>query len=108
MVHSVIMKIRMFSNEIEAPLTPFIGNFIGNVCLAIAMSLKTPRPIKTLRYEVAGESVSIELNEHPVPLNMSQGFSRIIILDTIRGMIRHLKMEDPNGVIRIEVDMEVT
>jgi hypothetical protein len=52
--------------------------------------------------------VRIELNEQPVPLNMSQGFSRIIILDTIRGMIRHLKMEDPNGVIRIEVDMEVS
>lgn len=102
------MKIRLFSNEIEAPLTPFIGNLIGNVCLAIAMSLKTPRPIKTLRYEIAGESVRIELNENPVLLNLSQGFSRIIILDTIRGMIRHLKMEDPNGAIRIEVDTEVS
>jgi hypothetical protein len=101
------MKIRMFSNEIEAPLTSFIGNFIGNVCLAIVMSLKTPRPIRTLKFEVDGESVYIELNEQPVPLNMSQGFSRIIILDTIRGMIRHLKMDNPNGIIRIEVEMEV-
>jgi hypothetical protein len=41
-----------------------------------------------------------------VPLNLSQGFSRIIIVDTIRGMIRHLKMADPNGVIRIEGEME--
>jgi hypothetical protein len=102
------MKIRLFSNEVEAPLTPFIGNLLGNVCVAIAMSLKTPRPIKTLKYEVEGESVRIELNENPVLLNMSQGFSRIIILDTIRGMIRHLKMEDPNGTIRIEVDTEVS
>lgn len=107
-MHLAIMKIHLFSNEVEAPLTPFIGNIVGNVCVAIAMSLKTPRPIKTLKYEVGGESVRIELNEQPVPLNMSQGFSRIIILDTIRGMIRHLKMEDPNGVIRIEVDMEVS
>jgi hypothetical protein len=102
------MKIRLFSNEIEAPLTPFIGNLLGNVCVSIAMSLKTPRPIKTLKYEIDGESVRIELNENPVLLNLSQGFSRIIILDTIRGMIRHLKMEDPNGAIRIEVDTEVS
>ena len=108
MVHSIAMKIRLFSNEVEAPLTPFIGNIVGNVCVAIAMSLKTPRPIRTLKYDLEEESVRIELNEHPIPLNMSQGFSRIIIMDTIRGMIRHLKMEDPNGVIRIEVDMEVS
>jgi hypothetical protein len=101
------MKIRMFSNNVEAHLTPFIGNYIGNVCAAIALSLKTPRPIKTLKYEIEGESVRIELNEKPIPLNMSQGFSRIIILETIRGMIRHLKVDDPNGVILIEVDMEI-
>jgi hypothetical protein len=102
------MKIRLFSNNVEAPLTPFIGSFLGNVCVAIAMSLKTPRPVKLLKLELEGESVRIELNEAPVLLNMSQGFSRVIILDTIRGMLRHLKMEDPNGAIRIEVDMEVS
>lgn len=100
------MKIRIYSNEIEAPLTSFIGNFLANVCVAITTALKTPRPIRTLKYEIEGEEVRIHVNELPIPLNMSQGFSRIIILDTIRGMIRHLKMADPNGTIRIEVDME--
>ena len=47
-----------------------------------------------------------KVNQMPVLLNMSQGFSRIIVLDTIRGMIRHLKLADPNGAIRIEVEME--
>jgi hypothetical protein len=105
-VHSLPMKIRIYSNEIEAPLTPFIGNFLANVCFAITTALKTPRPIRTLSYVIDGEAVWIQVNEMPVPLNMSQGFSRIIILDTIRGMIRHLKLADPNGAIRIEVDME--
>ncbi|HTY63576.1 MAG TPA: hypothetical protein VMG30_15115 [Acidobacteriota bacterium] len=100
------MKIRIFSNEVEAPLTRFIGNYLGNVCFGIASSLKTPQPILSLKYELEGEEVRIEINGSPVPLNMSQGFSRIIILDTIRGMIRHLKLADPNGRIRIEIELE--
>lgn len=100
------MKIQLYSNETEAPLTPFIGKFVGNVCAAIAASLKTPRPIHTLTYELEGDTVSIQVNKTPLALDLSRGFSKIIILDTIRGMIRHLKMEDPNGTIRIEVNLE--
>ena len=48
----------------------------------------------------------IEVNRNPVPLNMSQGFCRILIHDTIRGMVRHLKLADPNGTIRIEMEIE--
>jgi hypothetical protein len=100
------MQIRLYSNQIEAPITPFIGKFVGNVSFAIAASLKTPRPIKSLKFEIDGEDVHIHVNRTPVALNLSRGFSRIIILDTLRGMIRHLKMADPNGAIRIEVEME--
>lgn len=100
------MRIRIFSNGIEAPLTPFIGKYLGNVCAGITDSLKIPRPVRNFKYELQGESVTIHVNETPVPLNMSQGFCRIIILDTIRGMIRHLKLADPDGDIRIEADME--
>jgi hypothetical protein len=100
------MQIRLFSNQIETHLTRFIGKFLGNVCYGIAASLKTPHPIKSLLYEIDGESVQIQVNGIPVALDLSHGFSRIIVLDTIRGMIRHLKMEDPNGNIRVEIEME--
>ena len=95
----------MYSNNIEAPLTNFIGKFVGNVCAGIANSLKIPQPVHALKYELDGESVCIEVNRTPVSLDLSHGFSRIIVVDTIRGMIRHLKMADPNGAIRIEIDM---
>jgi hypothetical protein len=88
-------------------MSPFIGKFLGNVCYGIAASLKTPEPIRTIKCEIEGETVRIEVNNTLVPLNLSQGFSRIIICDTIRGMIRHLRMDDPNGKIRFEVDMEM-
>ncbi len=99
------MRIHIYSNGIEAPLTNFIGKFVGNVCVGIVHSLKIPQPVNTLKYELDGESVQIEVNRAPLSLDMSHGFSRIIVLDTIRGMIRHLKMADPNGVIRIEIEM---
>jgi hypothetical protein len=108
--HAVIkspsMRIRLYSNGIEAPLTSFIGKFLGNVCAGITASLKTPQPVKGFRYELEGEMVRIYVNQIFVPLDMSQGFSRIIVQDTIRGMIHHLKLADPAGVIKIEVDME--
>ncbi|MCL2877228.1 MAG: hypothetical protein FWF13_00420 [Acidobacteria bacterium] len=101
------MKIRIWSNEIEANLTPFIGRYIGNVCLAIVASLKTSESAVTLRYDVSGESVRITLNDKPLSLNLNSGFAEKMILDTIRGMIRLLKMADPSGVIRIEIDTEL-
>jgi hypothetical protein len=100
------MRIHIYSNGIEAPLTSFIGRFLGNVCAGITASLKTPHPVKSFRYELEEEAVRIHVNEIFVPLDMSQGFSRVIVRDTIRGMICHLKLADPAGTIRIEVDME--
>lgn len=96
----------MFSNQIEAHMTPFIGRFVGNVCAGMAASLKLPERIRSLSYDIDGENVLIKVNQESVPLNLSNGFSRIIILDTVRGMIRHLKMADTSGAIRIDIDLE--
>jgi len=100
------MKIRMWSNEIEAALTPFVGGYIGNVCLAIVASLKTSKePVESLNYEIHGESVRIILNGNNLPLNLSSGFVEKMIHDTIRGVMRPLKMDDPSGFIRIEISL---
>ena len=100
------MKIRIWSNEIEASLTSFIGGYIGNVCLAIVASLKTSEAARTLRYDISGNSVHITLNGDRLPLDLGSGFAEKMIHDTIRGMIRLLKMDDPSGVIRIEINLE--
>jgi hypothetical protein len=105
-LQSAVMNIRIYSNGTEAHLTHFIGKFLASVCFGIVSSLKTPRPIRKFRLDVEGEDVRLEVNGMPVPINMSKGFSRIIILDTVRGMIKHLKMADPEGAIRVDVDLD--
>jgi hypothetical protein len=105
-IKSGIMKTRIYSNEVEAPLTRFIGNFLGNVCVGITMSLRTPQPVRTLKYELEGENVRLEVNNEKVPMNLNSGFSKVIVSNTIRGMVRRLKLSDPDGMIRIEVDVE--
>ena len=100
----MIMRISIFSEGVEAHLTPFIEKFIGNVCIGIAGSLKTPQPIKRLEYDLEGESVRIQVNQ--APLVMDHVFSRLIVMDTIRGMIGRLKMADPAGKIKIQIEME--
>ncbi len=100
------MQIRLFSNNSEAWVSPFIGRFLANVCTAIAASLKAPRNVRKICYELEGEDVRIQINGDPIALNMSQGFARIIVGDTLRGMIRHLKGMNQDEIIRIEVEME--
>ena len=100
------MRIRLYSNKVEAPVSPFIGRLLGNVCAGVAASLKTERPVKNLRYELEGDGVRIQINGAPVALDMSQGFAKTIVGDTIRGMIRHLKGIDAEGTIQIEVELD--
>jgi hypothetical protein len=101
-----VMRIHLYCNLVEAPLTHFIGRLVGSVCAGIAASLKIAVPIKHLCYELEGEDVRIQANQAPVPLDMSRGFAKTIVRDTLRGMICHLKGVDLDGLIRIEVDME--
>ncbi|MDR1726600.1 MAG: hypothetical protein LBT74_01495 [Acidobacteriota bacterium] len=99
------MKIRMYSNDVEAPLTPFIGRYVGNVCVGIVDALKTNAPVRTLRYDLEGDAARIRLNGEPLPLDLASGFAEKMISDTVRGMIRRLKMDDPAGVVRIEIEL---
>jgi hypothetical protein len=106
MVECSRMRIKLYNKGKELPVSPFIGKFIGNVCPAVAASLKGPRPAKTLRLELEGDSVRIQVDGVAVPLDKSQGFAETISRDTLLGMIRHLKGVDPGGLTCIEMEFE--
>ncbi len=100
------MRVRLYSNGKELPVSPFIGKFIGNVCPAVAASLKGPHPEKRLRYELEADSIRMQIDGVSVPLDHSQGFAETISRDTLLGMIRHLKGVDQTGPVCIEVEFE--
>lgn len=98
------MRVRLFSNDIETAVNPFISRFVGNVGAAIAASLKAPRAAAQLEYCLEGELVRLQVDGTQISLDRSQGFARSIVRDTLRGMVCHLKGVDPEGIIRIQLD----
>jgi hypothetical protein len=99
------MQIRLYSNELEAPVSPFVGRYIANVCLAIVKSLKTAE-VKIIRFHCTNDQVCLEIDSSPVPLGLNQGFAERLVRDTLQGVVKHLKSMEPEGQIRIEIDSD--
>jgi hypothetical protein len=97
------MQIRLYSNELEAPVSPFVGRYIANICLAISTSLKAAEGTR-IRFDFTDDEVSLEIDGSPVPLGLNQGFAGTLVRDTLQGMVKHLKGMAPEGKIRIEID----
>ena len=100
------MRVRLFSNDRESFVSPFIGKFTANVCRAMAESLKAPSASRNIRFDLEGNNVRLQIDGNPVPLDPSQGFAETIVRDTLQGMLRHLKGVDPEGGVRIEIVLE--
>jgi hypothetical protein len=100
------MRVRLFCNDHETFVSPFIGKFTANVCKAVTESLKAPSSSRSIQFILQGDEVGLHVDGKQVLLDRSQGFAETIVRDTLKGMIRHLKAIDPEGVIRIEIDLE--
>ncbi len=81
----------------------FVGRFAAAVCLGMVDALKAPRPARHVRFDLDGTVVTLVVDGSPVP--MEKGFARVIVHDTLRGMLQHLKGLDPAGVVRIETTL---
>ena len=102
------MRVRLFCNDHETFVSPFIGKFTANVCRAVTESLKAPSSSKSIHFVLQGDGVGLHVDGKQVLLDGSQGFAETIVRDTLKGMVRHLKAIDPEGVIRIEIELEET
>ncbi len=100
------MRVRLFCNDQESFVSPFIGKFTTNVCKAVAQSIKAPPFSRSIRFNLEGDTVRLHVDGISVLLDKSQGFAETIVRDTLKGMVQHLKGIDPGGTIRIEIDLE--
>jgi hypothetical protein len=99
------MRVRLFCNGVEAPVTRFIGELIGHVCLGILASLKDASPKREAMFEVRGDKINVQVDGHAIAMDQSQGFATVIVSDTLNGMLRNLKGIDYSGTSRIEVHL---
>ncbi len=97
------MQIRLFSNGLEVPVSPFVRRYIANIGFAITESLKAAKG-NSIRFEIVGDSVRLEIDGCPVSLGLNQGFAETLVRDTLQGMTRHLKGMESGATIRIEID----
>ena len=97
---------RLFCDNLEASVSPFVARFVANVCVAIATSLKAPAAAKLIRFDLQGNEVRLQIDGASIPLGLNQGFAETIVRDTLRGMVRSLKGMDPQRELQIVVDFE--
>jgi hypothetical protein len=99
------MTVRLFSGGRECFVSPFIARFIANVCRAVAGSLKAPPAQGRIEFVLQEGRVELRVDGVTVPLDGRQGFASSIVEDTLRGLVRRLKEVDPEGPLRVEVEI---
>jgi hypothetical protein len=97
------MRTKLFCENQEAPVTPFVGRFAANVCLSIAVSLKAPVPHKMLQFILQRNAATLQIDDERVLL---AGFAETLVCDTLRGMISHLKGLEAGKDVRILIELE--
>lgn len=98
------MRVRLFCDNQEAPVSPFVARFVANVCVAVATSLKTTAAAKLIEFDLQGDEVRLRIDGASIPLGLNQGFAETIIRGTLRGMVHDLKGIDLQRQIRIAVE----
>jgi hypothetical protein len=100
------MRVRLYCENLEAPVSPFVARFVANVCVAIATSLKTPAAAKLIEFSLRGNDVRLQIDGAFIPLGLNQGFAETMVRGTLRGMVHDLKGMDLQRAIRISVEFD--
>ena len=100
------VKVRIICDGRDLAVGRFVARFVGGICRGIVDALKSPPPDREITFEVEGAAVRLWVDDAVVPMDGGQGFAQVIILDTLRGMLRHLKGIDPQGNVRIVTNLE--
>jgi hypothetical protein len=100
------MRAQLYSNGSEIPVNPFVERFVAAVCSGIASSLKAPRPQRSIALDLERDRVVLQVDSTPIVLDGHQGFAAILVRDTVRGMMSHLKGISGDAPARIVVSLE--
>lgn len=99
------MRVRIQCNGTEVPVGAFVARFVGNVCAAIASSLRGPLPEAAISFEIRPEGVRCWMDGFDIGLDGGRGFAATLVRGTLSGLTAELKGVDSDGVVRIEVEL---
>lgn len=100
------MKTKISVDGQELPLNPFVADLVGNVVKGIVSSLKTgANEIKKIEVHLQEQQIaSLKLNDQPISLEMTTGFARRIVGNTLKGMLQPLKGVEGGKDVIIQVE----
>lgn len=98
----------MYCNGAEIQVGKFVSMFAANISAAVVASLRAPTPGRSIRFDLDGDAVAMEVDGVAVPLVRSQGFARTLVRSTLRGLVRELKGIEDGGTVRIVVELGET
>lgn len=72
-------------------MKPFVETYLANVCHAILRSLKGTEGVQQASFRIQGKDLELLVNDQPLDLHMDKGFARVIVRDTLLGVLSHLR-----------------
>jgi hypothetical protein len=97
------MKSTLRVDDCDIELGPFVETYLANVCRAILDSLKGTAGAQRAEFRIEGKGLELLVNDQPVDLGMDKGFARVIVRDTVLGVLAHLR--GTRGWTQIQVEL---
>jgi hypothetical protein len=97
------MKATLLVDQQRVEMNPFVETYLSNVCQAILQSLKGTERTQRALFRIQGKDLEMTVNDGPVDLHMAKGFAKVIVRDTLLGVLAHLRGTRKWSEIQVEL-----
>jgi predicted metallo-beta-lactamase superfamily hydrolase len=94
------MSMKAIIDDGNVPLNPFIEEYVAAVFYAAASTLRGVDNPETLEYIIKKDDIAITSDGTPVEF---VGFAQVMVLDTLKATLKHLKGVDTDRETRVVV-----
>jgi len=92
--------VQLLVNDQQIDLTPFPSEFLTNVVLAAALSLKGIKDIETLDMSIYEGNTEIVINRDSISLTL---FPNDVVANTIKGLVSTFRGVDKIETVQIQI-----
>lgn len=85
------MKATLQVDGKKVEMNPFVETYLSNICLAILRSLKDTQDAQRVVFQIKGKDLELKVDDRPVDLHTKKAFAKVIVRDTLLGVLAHLR-----------------